>query len=40
MIIKIEKLGIYIDSVNQPYWSYIIVSLGLVAMGIIYMWKH
>ena len=40
MKIDIERLGIHIDTEGQPYWSYIIVSVALAVMGVLWVWKH
>lgn len=38
MKIDIEKLGIHIDTEGQPYWSYIIVSIGLCLTGMLFVY--
>ena len=38
MKFDIEKLGIHIDTENQPYWSYIIVSVGVVLVALLYVY--
>lgn len=33
-----DKLGIHIDTTGQPYWSYIIVSIWLDFMALLYVY--
>lgn len=40
MKFDIEKLGIHIDTENQPYLSYIIISIGLAIAIIIGAWNY
>lgn len=38
MKFEFKRFGIRIDTANQPYLSYIIISAGLAIMGVLYVY--